>query len=228
LGSLRPEPLPHLISDRARWSSLGAAELSAYLEGGAYGGWVSPPQAPLATSTLTGAGEERVLLVTLRPVRWDPRSGSAIAVESITLDVSWDAAPATRRAPRAGRRALAYSGPRRLEPDRPWVRLGILRPGLYAVSAADLAQAGVSTGSIDPASFRLFRGTPGDLPESVSVDLAPDSLRECAIVVTGEGDGAFDPGDRVYFYATGQTGFGYDLERGGSVNYREAQRSDEE
>ncbi len=237
LGALRPEPLPHLISDRSRWTSLGAKQLSAYLGGTAYaprGG--EGAEAPLASFVTTAAGNERVLHVTLRPVRWDPRSGQASVVDRITLDVSWGPA-ATRgvgagsggaAAPRAGGRAFAYTGPFRVEPNRPWARLGVLRAGLYALRSSDLAAAGVSVAGIDPSSFRLFRATPGDLPESVAVDLGPDSLRECAITVTGEGDGTFDPNDRLYFYATGNTGFGYDLELGGSADYQDPQRSDEE
>src|SRR5467141_1789773 len=232
LGTFRPEPLPHLLTDRGRWSSLGGARLSAYLGGAAY----APPrgmegtEAALASAVTTAAGNERVLYVTLRPVRWDPRSGRASVVDQITLDVSWSPALPVpgAPAPRAGSRAFAYSGPLRVEPNRPWVRLGVVRAGLYAIRSADLAAAGVSAAGIDPASFRLFRATPGDPPESVAVDVVPDSLRECAIVVTGEGDGTFDPNDRLYFYATGQTGFGYDLVLGGSSNYQEAQRSDEE
>src|SRR6185503_14314047 len=84
------------------------------------------------------------------------------------------------------------------------------------------------TSSLFPPSFPLFRATPGDLPESVDVDLGPDSLRECAIAVTGDSDLSFDPADRIYFYATGSTGFEYDLALGGSSDYAEAQRSDEE
>jgi len=228
LGTLRPEPLPHLLSDRERWSAVSAAQLAGYLEGDAYRG-PGGAEVPLLSFTPTAAGNDRVLRVTLRPVRWDPRTGRASVVDQITLDISWTPSRAAGPlAARAGRRAAAYTGPLRVEPDRPWVRLGVLRPGLYVLSAADLAAAGVSTAGIDPSSFRLFRATPGDLPESVAVDTGPDSLRECAIVVTGEGDGVFDPGDRLYFYGTGQTGFGYDLALGGSVNYQEAQRSDEE
>jgi hypothetical protein len=122
--------------------------------------------------------------------------------------------------------ALATS-PARVDPSRPWVRLGALRPGLYQVSPADLAAAGVAIGAIDPATFRIFRATPGDIPESVDVDLGPDSLRECAIDVTGSVDGTFDPSDRIYVYATGATGFGNDLAPGGGTEYQEAEHSDE-
>ncbi|HEY6573044.1 MAG TPA: C25 family cysteine peptidase, partial [Candidatus Eisenbacteria bacterium] len=113
----------------------------------------------------------------------------------------------------------------RVDPSRPWVRLATTRAALYRVSAADLAAAGVAVGAIDPATLRIFRATPGDLPESVDVDLAPDSLRECAIEVTGDTDGVFDPADGIVFYGTGAFGFGYDLERGGGSDYQEALRT---
>jgi hypothetical protein len=135
---------------------------------------------------------------------------------------------ARRAAPLRAGRASSAVGPLRLDPARPWLRLGVVRPGLYRVTPADLAAAGIATTGIDPATFRLFRATPGDLPESVDVDLGPDSLRECALVVAGETDGTFDPADRIWFYATGSTGFEHDLRRGGSVNYEESQRNDEE
>jgi hypothetical protein len=232
IGAVRPVPLPHLLSQRKSWPGLTAAQVASYLEGPEYrsrGG--EPASPPLLTFVKTAALGVRVLHVTLRPVRWDPRSGRVSTLDRITLDVSWDKPAGLgpfSPAPLSRGRSAAYSGPLRVEPTRPWVRLGVLRPGLYTVSASDLAAAGVSASAIDPASFRIFRATPGDLPESVAVDSAPDSLRECAIAVTGEGDGVFDPGDRIYFYATGSTGFGYDLMLGGSRNYQEAQRSDEE
>jgi len=246
LGSLLPEPLPYLVSDPRRWQSVGPAEIAAYLDAPGYGRRSARPvEPPLASIVKTAAGEERVIQVTLRPVRWDARTRAATAFEQITLGVSWTPLPeragAGRTAAgepggsslspgarRAALRAAAYTGPLRLEPTRPWVRLGILRPGLCLLSAADLAAAGVSVAGIDPSSFRVFRSNPGDLPESVMVDAAPDSLRECAIVVTGEGDGVFDAGDRLYFYGTGNTGFGYDLRRNGSTNYEESQDRDEE
>jgi len=130
-------------------------------------------------------------------------------------------------ASRAAIRAASI-GPLRVSPSRPWVRLGVLRPGLYEVSSADLAAAGVSTAGIDPSTFRIFRATPGDIDEIADVDLGPDSLRECAIDVSGAGDGSFDPADRIRFYATGATGFGYDLVAGGGSEYQETQHSDVE
>ena len=133
------------------------------------------------------------------------------------------------RAPASGssgvRSAAPPGTPLRVDPTRPWVRLATTRPGLYRVTAADLAAAGAAVGGNDPATLRLFRATPGDLPESVDVDLGPDSLRECAIELTGDGDGVFDPADAVTFFGTGAFGFGYDLSKGGTSEYLEATRT---
>ena len=160
--------------------------LQPYLRA-AYGrGFAQPVELPLLSVVKTAAGEERVIQVTLRPVRWDARTRAATAVEQVTLNVSWarlaeatggrrggpeiDRAALSPAARRAALRSSVYTGPLRLEPTRPWVRLGVLRPGLYVLSAADLATAGIPVAGVDPASFRIFRSTPGDLPESVMVD----------------------------------------------------------
>jgi hypothetical protein len=164
-----------------------------------------------------------------------PESGgpaaSRDALSAAALDVAGAVGPryppGSRRHSRT-RAAAAATVPLRVDPSRPWVRVGVVRPGLYRIDSADLSVAGVSTAGIDPRTFRLFRSTPGDLPESTDVDLAPDSLRECAVTVAGEGDGSFDPSDAIYFYATGENGFGYDLRAGGGPEYQETQRTDQE
>jgi len=163
-----------------------------------------------------------------------PSGGAATAagvVSESPLPLGIEGAAGPRYAPRfappaSARRAAAATGPLRVDPSRPWVRVSVVRPGLYRITQAALANAGISTAGIDPATFRLFRSTPGDLPESTDVDAGPDSLRECAITVTGEGDGTFDAADAIYFYGTGESGFGYDLKAGGGTEYQETQRTD--
>ena len=256
IGVLRPAPFAHLLTDRSPRPRMDAATVAAALAGPAYSGRGLSGAPPLLTVRDLSAGGSRLLVVSLRPVTWDPASGEARALGEIVLTVRWDRpvepvaagvpaglVPGTAVgpdfAPRAlgGRAGLAVplrrtalgataAGPARVDPTRPWIRLGVLRSGLYIVTPSDLAAAGVAVGGIDPASFRLFRATPGDIPENVDVDLGPDSLRECAIEVTGAIDGAFDPADRILFYGTGSTGFGYDLSLGGGTEYQEAQQSD--
>ncbi|HET9251347.1 MAG TPA: C25 family cysteine peptidase, partial [Candidatus Eisenbacteria bacterium] len=255
LGALRPAPLPRLLTDaRARARALASPEA---LERATRGSAVTVGRlrgaAPLHTVTETGAAGERILAVTVRPVSWDPLSGETRVVEDVVIEVRWDRpieplpdrdeapsagssrsrpraslAPSTTAGPRyAPRASLAAVWPRRVDTSRPWVALGVTRPGLYQIGASDLAGAGVPVGtpSFDPTTIRIFRATPGDIPESVDVDLGPDSLRECAIEVTGALDGTFDPADRIFFYATGSTGFGHDLARGKGPEYEEADHS---
>ncbi|TMQ66759.1 MAG: hypothetical protein E6K79_02310 [Candidatus Eisenbacteria bacterium] len=191
------------------------------------------------------SGEARALDEITLEVRWDRPvepiaaaspgrigSGSALAPTS-GLGPTFPLRPAPGRgaaAPAARRSAFATAAvvPLRVDLSRPWVRLGIFRGGLYQVSPADLAAAGVAASGIDPATFRIFRATPGDIVETADVDSGPDSLRECAIEVTGAVDGVFDTADRIYFYGTGATGFGYDLALGGGAEYQETQHSDQE
>jgi len=249
LGSLEPVPFAGMLTEPAA-ARASAREVSSALAGPAYralraAGNAGAGEGVLIAATPMAARGERFLAVRIRPVSWDPASRVASVPEEVAIDVSWDRAasavpearPAARFAPRnavgpryapkAPLRAAA-GGPLRVDPSRPWLRLGVVRGGLYRVTPAEVAAAGFSTAGIDPTTFRLFRATPGDLPESVDVDLGPDSLRECAIAVTGDSDLSFDPADRIYFYATGSTGFEYDLALGGSSDYAEAQRSDEE
>lgn len=66
------------------------------------------------------------------------------------------------------------------------LRVHTREQGLYRLTYADLAAAGVAVGpgGENPATFAVYyKGQPVD------------------ILVTGEGDGAFDPGDLVIFYA---------------------------
>jgi hypothetical protein len=210
--------------------------------------------APLHTTSEGAAAGERILAVTVRPVSWDAATGEIRVVDEVALDVRWDAPvepasettrPASRSSsaslapanaagpsypPRAAIRTArtAAAAPLRVDTSRPWLALGVTRPGLYQIGASDFTSAGVVASSIDPATIRLFRATPGDLPESLDVDLGPDSLRECAIEVTGAGDGTLNPNDRVFFYATGATGFGPDLARGKGPEYEETEHSDVE
>ena len=259
LGSLRPTPIPKILTEGRERAARSVVDVRDALAAPAYKRAISAD--PLRKVTLTAAGRTRILAVEIAPVQWDAATGSAWQFEEITLEVSWDgaAAPTAPRAPGisqgdalaaaaetvdpvaaagplysprvagaglTGARGAAPPGsPLRVDPTRPWVRLATTRPGLYRVTAADLATAGVAVASIDPSTIRLFRATPGDLPESVDVDLGPDSLRECAIEVAGAGDFVFDPADAVTFYGTGAFGFGYDLAKGGSGEYLEATRT---
>jgi len=62
-------------------------------------------------------------------------------------------------------------------------KMAVRQEGIYRLSHDDLAAAGVLQDVPDPRSFKVYSGT-----------------REIPIHVTGESDGAFDPGDQLLFY----------------------------
>jgi hypothetical protein len=225
-AAARPEPLRRAVPMAARGARILAIEI-----------------APIQWDPASGAATQYEEVVI--EISWDrpatplpgepgadaaptPASASAArAARAAALEPESAAGPRYAIAAPSVPGEHAGPGPFRVRPSRPWVRLGTVRSNLYRVTPADLAAAGVATGSIDPASLRLFRARPGDLPESVDVDLGPDSLRECAVEVIGEGDGSFDSGDALYFFGTGANGFGDDLMLGGTSEYVESQRASE-
>jgi hypothetical protein len=79
-----------------------------------------------------------------------------------------------------------------------WLRLNVDTTGLFGVTGADLAQAGLTLAGLDPATIELYgvgeRGTAGSLP---------DSMTRIPVHIMGGEDGRLDPGDCVVFYAFG-------------------------
>ncbi len=85
-----------------------------------------------------------------------------------------------------------------------WTKLTVTTRGMHGVTGSDLAAAGISLASIDPATLRVF--TSGGLNQPRSYQdtngswQAGKAMREVAVRVDGGGDGTFDPNDRVVFY----------------------------
>ncbi len=86
-----------------------------------------------------------------------------------------------------------------------WVKLTVATRGMYSVSGADLASAGVDLADIDdPATLRLFTSgglnQPRDYNDASGSWRTGQAMHEVPIRVEAGNDGTFDPGDRVYFY----------------------------
>ncbi len=80
-----------------------------------------------------------------------------------------------------------------------WLRIFVAEEGLYKLSGADLAAAGVSLGAVDPASLRLYYGGGKALP--IDEINPPQALREVGLAVEDGGDGRLDADDFVLFWA---------------------------
>lgn len=83
--------------------------------------------------------------------------------------------------------------------EGPWLKIGVVRDGVYRLDPASLRKAGWNTGQINPAFLRLYGNGGALLPQNLSVPRTID-LVENAIQVTGESDGRFDDQDALFFY----------------------------
>ena len=147
---------------------------------------VVPPAMPLAFVTVD---------YTPAPVVHDAASADPLLK---ALVVNTDVFPA---APRTGSTDPWFS----LTPN--WVKLTLATRGMYAVTGADLAAAGVILDGIDPTTLRVYGG---GAREEVREFIDPtaswrpgEAMDEVPIRVDGGGDGTFDAGDRIVFYGLG-------------------------
>ena len=116
------------------------------------------------------------------------------------LLVNYEQGRAWRRLP--GRARLGAAQDDYFTSSGNWVKVKVESTGIHALTGTDLAGVGVNLNSIDPASLRLYGG--GGLPLSENLlDTNPSWMGQMALRVSGMGDGRFDPGDSLIFYALG-------------------------
>ena len=109
--------------------------------------------------------------------------------------VNYQQARSWRRPP-AGRAAKAIQ-----RPDDPlMVRMIVQDRGMYRVTGADLAEAGVDLDQIDPDRIRLYYGGGESLPTRFDENPLGLERREIPRVVDDGGDGRFNAVDAVIFH----------------------------
>ena len=82
-----------------------------------------------------------------------------------------------------------------------WYKVSVEREGIYKIDASFLAGLGIQ-GAIPSSQIRIYGNGGGMLPESNAAS-AMDDLEEIAISVEDGGDGIFNGGDQLLFYAQG-------------------------
>jgi hypothetical protein len=85
-----------------------------------------------------------------------------------------------------------------LQQSDEWFKVTVTQTGLYQITGAQMAAAGISLSGLSSDDIRLFNAGGLRLPESN--DSARPELKELAILVEDGGDGLFGSGDRIYFY----------------------------
>ncbi len=84
-----------------------------------------------------------------------------------------------------------------------WIKIETDAPGMYRINPSQLGDIPVE--EIDPRSFRLFSTFGKVLP--VEPVYPGEEFREAPILVKGEEDGSFDPGDYIAFYGIDRSGY---------------------
>jgi len=99
-----------------------------------------------------------------------------------------------------------------------WVRIELSAEGIYKIGWLEFNAVGIDPLSIDPANVRMFYGGGKELPLS-NFDPRPE-LQEIPIEILGGGDGQFDNGDYVVFYAESVDGWEYSTDVNRYEHYR--------
>lgn len=100
----------------------------------------------------------------------------------LLLFILWNAIPKFSHSQTYGNEWINYS--------QNYYAIPIVNQGVYKITYNDLNGLGVPLTTIQPNQFQIFA-----------------KERELPIEVTGSGDNSFDPGDEIWFYATGNDGW---------------------
>ena len=92
-----------------------------------------------------------------------------------------------------------------------WYKVGVTSSGIYSIRKSQLVAMGLNA-SVNPQNLRVYGNGGAMLPERNNV-YYPDDLIENAVYVSGEGDGSFDDGDFILFYAQGPATWKYDTSK---------------
>lgn len=90
-----------------------------------------------------------------------------------------------------------------------WYKISVTGTGFYKIDYNLLNAMGVNPANINPANIRVFGNGGNMLPENNAIARA-DDLRENAVWVNDDGNGHFDQGEFVVFYAVGSVGWAKD------------------
>lgn len=145
---------------------------------------------------------QRYLQIEVLPMRRLEQTEAYTLVEllkSFTLDATLQDFPSNPSIPiKSSASAIMQSG----MAEDAWYKIRIPQSGIYKLTYNDLQAMGINLSGLDPRNLRLHGNGGGILPEGNNIE-RHDDIREMAIQVVGEGDGRFDPGDYILFYAGG-------------------------
>lgn len=141
--------------------------------------------------------------VSFVPLRKNPLTGRAEKLVEFRL--------VTREVPSGVSKAAAannFSATSQLASGE-WFKVAVSQDGIYRITYEELEQMGMNVAGIDPRRLSVFGNGGGMLPQPNNA-FRHDDLVQNPIVVVGEEDGSFDPGDHILFYGKGPHRWVYD------------------
>lgn len=99
-----------------------------------------------------------------------------------------------------------------------WYKIPFTREGVYRIDRAYVSALGLDPGSTDPARLQIYGNGGRPLPALNSAP-RPADLVENPTLVVGGGDGRFDEGDALYFFAEAPSGWDWDAAAGRWSHY---------
>ena len=159
--------------------------------------------------------------VEARLVTYDAATRTLRRYRRLVLDVAFGTAPS------ASARAFGASRP----PENPHLaveesvlasgtvfKIPIAEEGVYRIDRDVLAALGLSPDQIEPNRLKMYGNGGAPLPALNSAP-RPADLVENPVYVRGGGDGSFDAGDVLLFWASGPRGWRYDAEKDAWTHY---------
>jgi hypothetical protein len=127
-------------------------------------------------------------------------------------------APRSERSLLSPPAALAASAGRSALADGAIFKIPIRDEGVYRIDREVISRLGLNPAAIEPNNVRVFTNGGRPLP-ALNADPRPEDLIETPTFVRGGGDGAFQQGDVVLFYAAAPSGWTWDASRGEWAHY---------
>ncbi|HDR90961.1 MAG TPA: hypothetical protein ENN75_01805, partial [candidate division Zixibacteria bacterium] len=183
------------------------------------------PEEPISLLDAGFSRRVRVGYIRIHPIRFNPVTGMIERLVSAECRVIFNSSP-SKSAERAddfesaiisaslnkttGANLLRTRPRRRIAEDvfgqaDQWFTFGVSVSGLYVIDRNFISSMGYNPATVSPSDIRIFDEGWRELPTRIEGDLP--RLEEVPLYPVGLGDGTFDSGDGLYFYARGPSGW---------------------
>lgn len=139
------------------------------------------------------------------PLRKNPENGTIEKLVSFSFEFEEAEQPSA-----VNKNSLTYSNTSVLATGD-WYRLSVKQNGIHQLTYNDLAAMGINVNGLSSSLIRVHGYGGGMLPERADSP-RNDDLPEVSVMVIDGGDGTFDQGDYILFYAQGTEKWDYNLQ----------------